>query len=90
MSDRAQRFTFGLLAFTITAAVIIYAMSPYVPDSKEKIAYLIVGNVLGWPFVILSWFFGSSHGSQQMRDIIQGNQERMASFTSVVDAEVDQ
>ena len=62
--DQAARNAFGALAFLITGAIIAYVLSKFVPDSKESIANVVLGNVLGWPGMVLAYFFGSSSGSK--------------------------
>lgn len=62
--DTGSRNTFGGAAFLIAAVVIAGVLSPYVPDSKEPIANMVLGNVLGWPGYVLAYFFGSSSGSK--------------------------
>lgn len=62
--DQAARNAFGALAFLIAGAIIAGVLSPYVPDSKESIANVVLGNVLGWPGMVLAYFFGSSSGSK--------------------------
>ena len=62
--DTGSRNTFGGAAFVLTAAIIAGVLSPYVPDSKSQIANVVLGNVLGWPGMVLAYFFGSSSGSK--------------------------
>lgn len=64
MSDATARNAFGAAAFLLTAAIIGFILSPWVPDSKEAIANVILGNVLGWPMMVLAYFYGSSSGSK--------------------------
>lgn len=64
MNDRTARNAFGALAFFVAALVIAGVLSPFVPDSKDAIANVVLGNVLSWPSVILAYFFGSSSGSK--------------------------
>lgn len=64
MSSRS-RFFFGALAFFVSIIVIAYTLSAYVPDSKEQIALVVLGNVLGWPLIVLQFFYGSSEGSKE-------------------------
>jgi hypothetical protein len=61
---------FGMLAFLIAGVVIIFVLSSYVPPEKEKIAYLIVGNVLGWPMMVLAFHYGASQGGKQSRETL--------------------
>lgn len=63
-SEHATRNAFGILAFLVTTAVIAGVLSPFVPDGKEAIANVVLGNVLGWPGMVLAYFFGSSSGSK--------------------------
>lgn len=64
-NDNLWRLVFGLIAFLLTGAVIVSAISPWVPPSKEQIAMLVLGNVLSWPGVVLAYYFGSSSGSKE-------------------------
>lgn len=64
MND-AARNSFGALAFIITGLVIAWVLSPYVPAEKEGISNLILGNVLGWPMMVLAFYYGSSSGSKE-------------------------
>lgn len=64
MSDHTPRNAFGALAFIVAALVIAGVLSPFVPDSKDAIANVVLGNVLGWPGMVLAYFFGSSSGSK--------------------------
>lgn len=68
----SARNVFGGLAFGITAMVICLVLLPVVSDDKEKVAYLIVGNVLAWPLMILQYFFGTSKSSSDKNDIVSG------------------
>lgn len=62
--DRIARHAFGAVAFIVTAAVIAAVLSPWVPDSREAIANVILGNALGWPGMVLAYYYGSSSGSK--------------------------
>lgn len=62
--DHTTRNAFGAIAFILAGAIIAGVLSPYVPDSKEAIANVVLGNVLGWPGMVLAYFFGSSSGSK--------------------------
>ena len=64
MTDTRARNAFGGVAFVVAGAIIAGVLSPYVPDSKESIANVVLGNVLGWPGMVLAYFFGSSSGSK--------------------------
>lgn len=64
MSDHAARNAFGAAAFMAAGMVIAGVLSPYVPESKEAIANIILGNVLGWPMMVLAFHYGSSAGSK--------------------------
>ena len=63
-NDHLTRNVFGGVAFVLAGAIIAGVLSPYVPDSKEAIANVVLGNVLGWPGMVLAYFFGSSSGSK--------------------------
>jgi hypothetical protein len=69
MDTRARNW-FGVLAFLMTGAVIGVILSPLVSDGKEAIANIILGNVLGWPMMILSYFYGSSSGSKSKTEAL--------------------
>lgn len=71
MSSETARNAFGALAFVITAAVIAAVLSPIVPPEKEGIANLILGNVLGWPMIVLAYFYGTSQGSKDKNKLIE-------------------
>lgn len=64
MNDHTPRNAFGALAFFVAALVIAGVLSPFVPDSKDAIANVVLGNVLSWPGMVLAYFFGSSSGSK--------------------------
>lgn len=64
MNDHTSRNAFGALAFAVAALVIAGVLSKYVPDSKDAIANVVLGNVLSWPGMVLAYFFGSSSGSK--------------------------
>lgn len=64
MIDRFARNAFGAAAFVVAGAIIAGVLSPYVPDSKEAIANVVLGNVLAWPGMVLAYYFGSSSGSK--------------------------
>lgn len=68
-SARARLF-FGCLAFVCAIVVIALALSPFVPVEKEQIALIVLGNVLGWPLIVLGWYFGSSEGSAIKTEIM--------------------
>lgn len=70
MMDTTARNWFGVLAFFVTGAVIAVILSPFVPESKEAIANIILGNVLGWPMIVLSYFYGSSSGSKSKTEAL--------------------
>lgn len=65
MGDDKSRNWFGGGAFLVSALVIAYALSPLVPANKENMAFMIVGNAMGWPLMVLAYYFGSSSGSKQ-------------------------
>jgi len=56
---------FGSIAFLFTGVVIIVALSPWIPDTKEKLLYLILGSALTWPSYPLNFHYGSSAGSKE-------------------------
>lgn len=70
-TERARN-AFGLLAFLVTAMVIGLVLSPWVPESKEAVANVILGNVLAWPAVILAFHYGSTQSSADKNRVIAG------------------
>ena len=70
MTHEWTRSGFGVLAFMVTSAVIAMVLSPYVQDSKEAIANVVLGNVLGWPATVLAWHFGSTKSSAEKNAVI--------------------
>lgn len=68
--DTTSRNLFGAAAFFVAAAIIAGVLSPYVPESKDSIANVVLGNVLGWPGMVLAYFFGSSSGSRAKDDAL--------------------
>lgn len=83
MTDSNQRLLFGIAAFVIATAVIGLVLSPLVSPDKYEIAYIIVGNVLGWPFMVLAFHYGASVGGKQSRDLLDRLLERN---TGIADA----
>jgi hypothetical protein len=75
MSREFARVAFGLLAFAIAAAVIGLVLSPYVPADKEAIANVILGNVLGWPAIVLAFHYGTSAGSEHKSDLLVSSKD---------------
>lgn len=72
LPDQRARNVFGALAFFVTAAVIGVILSPVVAESKEAIANVILGNVLAWPAIVLSYHFGTSQSSVEKNNVIAG------------------
>jgi hypothetical protein len=72
MNDTARN-VFGAMAFIVSAVVIGLVLSPYVPAGKEGIANLILGNVLSWPMIVISFFYGSSTGSKEKTAAMAAN-----------------
>lgn len=70
MISARNRLLFGLLAFGAAIFVIFYVLSPYVPPDKDQIANVILGNVLGWPAIVLAFFFGTSQSSADKTDAL--------------------
>lgn len=69
-AQHLARNAFGAAAFTITALVIFAVLSPYVPENKIDIANIILGNVLGWPMIVLGFHYGTSAGSVRKTEIL--------------------
>ena len=46
-NDHMTRNVFGGVAFILAGAIIAGVLSPYVPDSKEAIANVVLGNAFG-------------------------------------------
>lgn len=63
-ADQHWRAVFGCSAFAAAIAVIGFVLSKYVPQAKEQIALVVLGNVLSWPGMVLAFYFGSSSGSK--------------------------
>lgn len=70
MTDRHARHWFGAAAFISTMAVIAAVLSPYVPPDKETMANIILGNVLGWPGIILAFHYGTTAGSVRKTEML--------------------
>jgi hypothetical protein len=70
MSDTAARNFFGTLAFVVAMIVIAAVLSPYVPNDKEAIANVILGNVLGWPMIVLAYHYGTNAGSARKTELL--------------------
>ncbi len=63
MNGDTARNVFGAMAFVVATAVIGGVLSPWVPDGKEGIANVVLGNVLGWPGMVLAYHFGTTKSS---------------------------
>ncbi|MDZ7588228.1 MAG: hypothetical protein U5J78_03375 [Parasphingorhabdus sp.] len=74
MNDSHMRAVFGVLTFAVVGAVVLLILSDWVSLEKEQIANVVLGNVLGWPAIVLAFYFGSSSGSKD-------KSEKWASFT---------
>jgi hypothetical protein len=63
------RTVFGTIAFFAAILVVSLSLSPWVTDGKEKIAYLVLGNVLSWPVMVLQYYYGAvaDKGTQPVR-----------------------
>lgn len=70
MSDAIARNFFGVMAFIIAIMVIAAVLSPYVPADKESIANVILGNVLGWPMMVLAYHYGTNAGSVRKTELL--------------------
>lgn len=70
MTDAIARNFFGTLAFVVAVIVIAAVLSPYVPDGKEAIANVILGNVLGWPMMVLAYHYGTNAGSVRKTELL--------------------
>jgi hypothetical protein len=75
MNDHLARNFFGCLAFVVAIIVIIAVLSPYVPDEKEAIANVILGNVLGWPMIVLAFHYGTTAGSARKTELLGETKE---------------
>ena len=62
-NGETARNIFGGAAFCMTGAIIGAVLSPYVPDTKEAIANVVLGNVLSWPGMVLAYHFGTTRSS---------------------------
>jgi hypothetical protein len=72
MSDAIARNFFGALAFVVAVLVIGAVLSPFVPNDKEAIANVILGNVLGWPMMVLAYHYGTNAGSVRKTELLGG------------------
>jgi hypothetical protein len=70
MIDANMRALFGIAAFLWVGIVVALILSPFVPAEKETIANVILGNALGWPAIVLAFYFGSSSGSKEKSGVI--------------------
>jgi cobalamin synthase len=66
----ASRNVFGALAFVVAAFVIAAVLSPYVPIEKESVANVILGNVLGWPMMVLAYHYGTNASSARKTELM--------------------
>lgn len=63
MTNDLARNLFGGAAFVMAGAVIGLTLSPWVPEAKEGISNVVLGNVLGWPAMVLAYHFGTTKSS---------------------------
>jgi hypothetical protein len=70
VSDTIARNFFGTLAFVVAVIVIAAVLSPFVPNDKEAIANVILGNVLGWPMMVLAYHYGTNAGSARKTELL--------------------
>jgi hypothetical protein len=70
VTDTLARNVFGALAFAVTILVIGAVLSPYVPIEKEGIANIVLGNVLGWPMMVLAYHYGTNAGSVRKTELL--------------------
>lgn len=73
MNDHHARNFFGCLAFLVATIVIVAVLSPYVPNDKEAVANVILGNVLGWPMIVLAFHYGTTAGSARKTELLGNN-----------------
>lgn len=71
VGNLSEQNFFGATAFIITGIVIAFVLSPMVPQNKEVIANVILGNVLGWPAIVLAYYFGTSRSSADKDDVLK-------------------
>lgn len=64
------RNVFGFIAFGAAITVIGLVLSPWVPDTKDAIANVILGNVLGWPAIVLAYHFGTTQSSAEKNRVL--------------------
>lgn len=76
MNDIIARNFFGTLAFIVAVIVIAAVLSPYVPNDKEAIANVILGNVLGWPMMVLAYHYGTNAGSNRKTELLGAKAEQ--------------
>lgn len=70
MTDDRARHLFGAMAFMVAALVIAAVLSPFVPADKESISNVILGNVLGWPMMVLAYHYGTNAGSARKTELL--------------------
>ncbi len=70
MTDSHARNFFGALAFVVAVIVIGAVLSPFVPNDKEAIANVILGNVLGWPMMVLAYHYGTNASSARKTELL--------------------
>ncbi len=73
MNEAIARNIFGALAFVVAILVIGIVLSPFVPTDKENIANVILGNVLGWPMMVLAYHYGTNAGSARKTELLGGD-----------------
>ena len=70
MNEHHARNFFGTMAFIVSVIVIGAVLSPYVPNDKEAIANVILGNVLGWPMMVLAYHYGTNASSARKTELL--------------------
>ena len=70
MTDATARNFFGALAFVVAVLVIGAVLSPFVPTDKDSIANVILGNVLGWPMMVLAYHYGTNASSNRKTELL--------------------
>lgn len=68
------REAFGAATFLLAGGIIGFILSPWVPAEKNDVANIILGNVLGWPLVIIGFYFGSSSGSKEKTAMLKDDE----------------
>lgn len=89
MIDVRMRATFGIITFTVVGLIVALVLSPFVPADKEAISNVILGNALGWPAIILAYYFGSSSGSKEKTELMAARPDGTPDDPVFVEEEIE-